>query len=213
MKAKNKARQAKKKDKKVFACANLGCTKLGNHPKCVKCKRKRYCSKECQTSDWKRHQSECKQWQNELERDLERQMLGKSVSVGVTSTQDQPGIVTTKVAGAGKGAGELKPAAECPICMEELTDPLAPCVEQPSHKFCRTCIQSMHKLGVDASSVCPLCRGSMQSADGLFYKAIGWLVQAEKATAKKESAYHLQYGSGTASRAASCRPKTPIGAA
>jgi len=53
-----------KKLTKLFQCANEGCINIEQQPKefstCSRCKATYYCSRECQTADWKRHKNECK---------------------------------------------------------------------------------------------------------------------------------------------------------
>eukprot|EP00823_Brevimastigomonas_motovehiculus_P004092 TRINITY_DN2614_c0_g1_i1.p1 TRINITY_DN2614_c0_g1~~TRINITY_DN2614_c0_g1_i1.p1 ORF type:complete len:294 (-),score=53.69 TRINITY_DN2614_c0_g1_i1:69-950(-) len=46
------------KKHKVENCAHAGCTNAGTL-RCSRCKSARYCSKQCQASDWKRHKSYC----------------------------------------------------------------------------------------------------------------------------------------------------------
>jgi hypothetical protein len=41
-------------------CSNEGCkTPHGNFKKCSKCKKVRYCCRECQVADWKKHKPDC----------------------------------------------------------------------------------------------------------------------------------------------------------
>jgi hypothetical protein len=41
-------------------CSNEGCTTpMGNFKKCSKCKKVRYCCRECQVADWKKHKPDC----------------------------------------------------------------------------------------------------------------------------------------------------------
>eukprot|EP00592_Proboscia_alata_P008327 CAMPEP_0194356890 /NCGR_PEP_ID=MMETSP0174-20130528/4449_1 /TAXON_ID=216777 /ORGANISM="Proboscia alata, Strain PI-D3" /LENGTH=577 /DNA_ID=CAMNT_0039126673 /DNA_START=248 /DNA_END=1981 /DNA_ORIENTATION=- len=50
--------------KGLFQCANEGCHNVERQPRqfstCSRCKWACYCSKECQSTDWKRHKKECK---------------------------------------------------------------------------------------------------------------------------------------------------------
>jgi TPR repeat protein len=93
-------------------------------------------------------------------------------------------------AGAGASAGnsvgkedgeEEKEEEECAICLEALVDPLAPCAEQPSHRYCRGCVQEMQKQKLPS---CPLCRGKMQDAESLFYESVQLDIRAGKADTK-----------------------------
>ena len=84
-----------------------------------------------------------------------------------------------RVRGAGGGDGKQDDQEEeCAICLEVLVDPLAPCAEQPSHRYCRTCAQKMQRQKLPT---CPLCRGKMQDAEELFYQSIRLDIRAEKA--------------------------------
>jgi TPR repeat protein len=79
---------------------------------------------------------------------------------------------------------------ECAICLESLVDPLAPCAEQPSHRYCRGCVQELQRQKLPS---CPLCRGKMQDAESLFYEAAQLSIRAEKAhSAAQRDALHAK---------------------
>lgn len=40
-------------------CERKGCGKRGDFQRCGRCKMVRYCGKECQSDDWKRHKTDC----------------------------------------------------------------------------------------------------------------------------------------------------------
>jgi tetratricopeptide (TPR) repeat protein len=91
-------------------------------------------------------------------------------------------------AGAGARAGddtgkEDGKEEECAICLEALMDPLAPCAEQPSHRYCRTCVQEMQKQKLPS---CPLCRGKMEDAVELLYESVQLNIRAEKVHTKAQ---------------------------
>jgi TPR repeat protein len=96
-------------------------------------------------------------------------------------------------AGAGASAGddvgkeggeeEKSEEEECAICLEALVDPLAPCAEQPSHRYCRGCVEEMQRQKLPS---CPLCRGKMQDAEELFYESIQLYIRAEKASTQTQ---------------------------
>jgi TPR repeat protein len=90
---------------------------------------------------------------------------------------------------AGKEDGEEE---ECAICLEALFDPLAPCAEQPSHRYCRGCVQEMQRQKLPS---CPLCRGQMQDAKELFYESVQLDIRAKKAPtqAKQDALYAKEY--------------------
>jgi tetratricopeptide (TPR) repeat protein len=91
-------------------------------------------------------------------------------------------------AGAGASASEEE---ECAICLEALVDPLAPCAEQPSHRYCRGCVQEMQRQKLPS---CPLCRGKMQDAKELFYESAQLDIRAQKApTPAKRDALHAKW--------------------
>jgi TPR repeat protein len=105
------------------------------------------------------------------------------------------------VEGNGSGAGAGEEEEECAICLEVLVDPLAPCAEQPSHRYCRTCVQEMQRKKLPS---CPLCRGKMQDgfrwhgnprAVELFYEAVQLRIRAKKAPtpAKQDALYAKEY--------------------
>jgi hypothetical protein len=94
--------------------------------------------------------------------------------------------------GSGEGAGasagddvgneggkkEKEEEEECAICLESLVDPLAPCAEQPLHRYCRGCVHEMQRQKLPS---CPLCRGKMQDTVELFYESVQLDIRAEKA--------------------------------
>jgi TPR repeat protein len=98
-------------------------------------------------------------------------------------------------AGAGASAGddtakEDGEEEECAICLETLVDPLAPCAEQPSHRYCRGCVQELQRQKLPS---CPLCRGKMQDAEDLFYESVQLGIRAKKApTPAKRDALHAK---------------------
>ena len=111
-------------------CANPGCSKIGEgFKRCVRCQRVKYCSGKCSKAHWKNgHKKQCKNWSAQNARDAAR------------------GSGSGEGAGAGAGAIAEPPSMkasnspECPICLDIVVDPIRPCVEQPSHVFCRACI-------------------------------------------------------------------------
>ena len=68
---------------------------------------------------------------------------------------------------------------ECAICLDALQQPQTlPC----SHRFCRGCVSSMRQHGVAEAQVCPLCRGPMPDAEGLYLEAVGLLTRYQHAS-------------------------------
>ena len=116
-------------------CANPGCSKIGGgFKRCERCQRVKYCSGKCSKAHWKNgHKKQYKSWSAQDARDAAR---GSGAGEG---------------AGAGAGAIAEPPSMkasntpECPICLDIVVDPIRPCVEQPSHVFCRACIHSMEQ--------------------------------------------------------------------
>jgi TPR repeat protein len=93
-------------------------------------------------------------------------------------------------AGKEDGEEEKEEEEECAICLEALSDPLAPCAEQPSHRYCRGCVQEMQKQKLPS---CPLCRGKMQDAEELFYEWAQLRIRAKKApTPAQRDALHAK---------------------
>jgi hypothetical protein len=96
------------------------------------------------------------------------------------------GAGASSIDDTGKEDGEEeKEEEECAICLETLVDPLAPCAEQPSHRYCRGCVQEMQRQKLPS---CPLCRGKIQDAEELFYESVQLDIRAEKAPTTAQQA-------------------------
>jgi SNF2 family DNA or RNA helicase len=68
-------------------------------------------------------------------------------------------------ANAGRARKALPPyqmkndeSAECPICLDPLSDPVATVCNGAAHVFCRECIEGVIAGGGDESADCPMCR-------------------------------------------------------
>ena len=174
--------QQQKKGGGGDVCANPGCSKIGGgFKRCVRCQRVKYCSGKCSKAHWKNgHKKECKSWNAQNARDAARD------------------------SGSGEGAGAIAEppsmkasnSPECPICLDIVVDPIRPCVEQPSHVFCRACIHSMEQKGCPSAHICPLCRGKLQSTEALYAQCCELHVRGQRLPSGPEltSLQHQQYG-------------------
>ena len=86
-------------------------------------------------------------------------MLNNGASSSKTSV---PGDETRELVSAPAAAGSSMPSeTECPICMEECSNPkMLPC----SHKFCKECLDQVVKTS--KSHLCPTCRTPFRTAEG-----------------------------------------------
>jgi hypothetical protein len=83
---------------------------------------------------------------------------------------------------------EQEQEEECAVCLKVLVDPLAPCAEQPSHRYCRTCVQKLH---IWKYVTCPMCRGKLQDAEALYCQAaqMGTIAKKAKSSAHRDELY------------------------
>jgi TPR repeat protein len=159
-------------------CGSANCAAIipaADAKTCARCKLVSYCGRSCQKADWKTHKPRCNAEVQACDARKQRDDAGvaqSGPSMGGGGTSDD----------AGKKEDEVKAAEEkeedCAICLEVLVDPISPCTEQPSHRYCRTCVQEMQRQKLPS---CPLCRGKMQDAEELFYKAMQLNIRATKA--------------------------------
>jgi Flp pilus assembly protein TadD len=118
------------------------CHKEGGARRCGRCRESWYCGTACQRKAWKAgHKHKC-----------------------VKADQDKAMAAT---GGAAKQAATAS-GEECVICMDVLKNPQTmPC----GHRFCRVCVDGMRANGVGKEQVCPLCRGPMPDAEGVYLQA------------------------------------------
>jgi TPR repeat protein len=145
---------------------------------CARCKLVSYCGRSCQKADWKTHKPRCN---------------AEAEACDAQSQRKSAGITRLRNDGSGAGAGasasddtgkeDGEEEEECAICLEALVDPLAPCAEQPSHRYCRGCVQEMQRQKLPS---CPLCRGKLQDAEELFYESVQLAIRAKKAHTKAQ---------------------------
>jgi hypothetical protein len=172
----------KKGGKQVCASANCAAIIPAVDAKtCARCKLVSYCGRSCQKADWKTHKPRCNAEAEACDARTQREDTGVAQSRALIGEGGSG-------AGAGASAGddtgkEDGEEEECAICLEALVDPLAPCAEQPSHRYCRGCVQEMQRQKLPS---CPLCGGKMQDADLLFYEAVQLSIRAEKAHTKAQ---------------------------
>jgi hypothetical protein len=141
-----KAKEAEKAAKTaevVDHCCSLGdACDTGNreHAKsvCSKCTQAWYCGRTCQVADWSRHKKHCR----------------------VPVPPEAKTAVVAEVVPVGVAAATVD-AADCPICLETIVDPISPC-QVTGHKFCRTCF--VHLVKEPNLNNCPLCRGTLTNA-------------------------------------------------
>jgi hypothetical protein len=172
-------------------CGSANCAAIipaADAKTCARCKLVSYCGRSCQKADWKTHKPRCNA---EVEARDAREKRGDPSNGGPKTSMRKGG------SGAGAGASAMDDVGkedgeeeECAICLESLVDPLAPCAEQPSHRYCRACVQEMQRQKLPS---CPLCRGKMQDAESLFYESVQLEIRAKKApTPAKRDALHAK---------------------
>jgi hypothetical protein len=143
-------------------CANASCVAIISTvdvQRCSKCKLVTYCGRSCQKLDWKMHKPNCQV--KTKARAAQEQRAAASLSKMKTKT-------TANGTAAGVETSDNGEEEECAICLDVLVDPLAPCVEQPSHRYCRGCVEKLREQKLPS---CPLCRGKMDDAELMYYEA------------------------------------------
>eukprot|EP00729_Bicosta_minor_P032518 gene32518-biopygen16266 len=151
-------------------CAHCNAEGAANY--CTGCSQRSYCSKECQTMDWKKHKTLCKKLQGVHRAPAMQQQSDDAMKPGGGERGGGGGAATAAAAAAGGGSSNTVDEGDeienpCPVCLDNEDDAT---VVGDHAGMCTACGQSYCgacKAGglADRSPNCPTCRAPFSVSD------------------------------------------------